>query len=171
MVSRGLSRLRTRHVIMLCGKELVNACMRTEMRLLCIYRLKASHFTQVWCDQFLWTQQKSKDVIYNSGQKSINCSLKSWLIIVRESQGKKWNRVPHAKKTSSGRFEEQIFPRIMQYLPDQLSVPQPVTCCFEMALHFALKCFLRFQAVRLQAVIIICTYMPPGVVIFPLSVF
>jgi len=34
--------------IMLCGKELVvNVCMRTEMRLLCIYRLKASHYTLV----------------------------------------------------------------------------------------------------------------------------
>jgi len=39
MVSRYLSRLRTSRAIMLCGKELVvNARMRTELCLLCIYR-------------------------------------------------------------------------------------------------------------------------------------
>jgi len=37
MVSWDLSRLRTSHAIMLCGKELViNACMRMEIHLLCI---------------------------------------------------------------------------------------------------------------------------------------
>jgi len=39
VVSRDLSRLRTSRAITLCGQELVvNACMRTKMRLLCIYR-------------------------------------------------------------------------------------------------------------------------------------
>jgi len=33
------------------------------------------------------------------------------------------------------------------------------------------KDFLRFQAVRLQAVIINSSYSPQGVVVFPLSVF
>jgi len=41
MVSRDLSRLRIIRAMMLCGKELaVNACMGTEMCLLCIYRLR-----------------------------------------------------------------------------------------------------------------------------------
>jgi len=35
MVSRVLCRLRTSRAIMLCGKELVNAWMRTEMHLFC----------------------------------------------------------------------------------------------------------------------------------------
>ena len=44
IVSRDLSWLRTSRAIMLGGKELaVDACMRTEIRLLCNYRLKASH--------------------------------------------------------------------------------------------------------------------------------
>jgi len=34
-VSRDLSRLRTSRAIMLCGKELVNTCVRAEMRLIC----------------------------------------------------------------------------------------------------------------------------------------
>jgi len=51
IVSRDLSRLRTSRTIMLCGKELiVNSCMRTEMHLLCIYRLKASHNFIHWFD-------------------------------------------------------------------------------------------------------------------------
>ena len=39
VVSRGLSRLRTSCAVMLCGKELVNPCTRTEMHLFCVYRL------------------------------------------------------------------------------------------------------------------------------------
>jgi len=39
--------------------------MRTACSSPLIYRVKASHSTQVWCDQFLWTQQKPNDVIYN----------------------------------------------------------------------------------------------------------
>jgi len=35
IVSRDLSRLRTSRAIMLCGNELVNTCMRTEMHLFC----------------------------------------------------------------------------------------------------------------------------------------
>jgi len=45
MVSRDLSRLRTSRAIMLCGKELaVSACVKTEIRLLCTYRIKASNY-------------------------------------------------------------------------------------------------------------------------------
>jgi len=44
MASRDLSRLRTSHAIMYCGKVLaVNACTGAEIRLLCIFRPKASH--------------------------------------------------------------------------------------------------------------------------------
>jgi len=51
IVSRDLSRLRSSRAIMLCGKELVvNSCMRTEMHLLCIYRLKASYNLMHWFD-------------------------------------------------------------------------------------------------------------------------
>jgi len=39
IVSRDLSRLRTSRAIMLCGKELVNAFMRTEMHLFFFYKL------------------------------------------------------------------------------------------------------------------------------------
>jgi len=59
-----------------CGKELdVNACMRAEIRLLCIYRLKAR--TPAWHDQFLWTQQKPNDAIYNGDMSwfdSLHCN-------------------------------------------------------------------------------------------------
>jgi len=41
MVSRDLTRLRISRAIMLCRKELaVNACVRTEIRFLCTYRLR-----------------------------------------------------------------------------------------------------------------------------------
>jgi len=41
MVSRDLRRLRISRAIMLCGKELaVNACMGTEILLICVYGLR-----------------------------------------------------------------------------------------------------------------------------------
>jgi len=65
IASRDLSRLRTSRAIMLCGKELVNAWIRTEMHLFCVYIGIPQLHTLVWCDQFPWTQQKPNDVIYN----------------------------------------------------------------------------------------------------------
>jgi len=57
-VSRDLSRLWTSRAIMLCGKELVNACMGTEIHLFCINipGILQLH-TLVWCYYFLWAQQ------------------------------------------------------------------------------------------------------------------
>jgi len=51
IVSLDLSRLRTGRAIMLCGKELVNACVRMEMHLFCVYSLCIPQLhTLVWCD-------------------------------------------------------------------------------------------------------------------------
>jgi len=62
VVSRGLSRLRTSRAIMLCGKELVNTCVRGEMDLFC--RHPTTSYTGL-IDQFLWTHQKPNDVIHS----------------------------------------------------------------------------------------------------------
>ena len=62
IVSRDLSRLRTSRAIMLCGKELVNTCVREEMHF--FVGIPQLH-TLVWWDQFLWTQQKPNDVIHS----------------------------------------------------------------------------------------------------------
>jgi len=58
--SRDLSRLRTGRAIMLCGKELVIACMRTEVHLFCVYRLDIPQLhTLVWCDYSICERNKS----------------------------------------------------------------------------------------------------------------
>jgi len=51
IVSRDLNRLRISRAIMLCGKELVNTWMGTEMHLFCVYRLGIPQLhTLVRCD-------------------------------------------------------------------------------------------------------------------------
>jgi len=62
------------------------------------------------------------------------------------SSHKKWKRTPHAKETTAGRFEAQIFPRIMTRSTYPLSRPQPVMSCFKMASYFTfLSIFSGFR--------------------------